>query len=283
MSAGSTLSLPLWFFLFCAPDADRLRVLAQVLHTASIPFELVRTGRFRHLQVGGGRSSLPQPGEKVLIAHYDRVAGAPGANDNGASVLALVDYLRRPDREPRLRVVFTDGEELTPGAPASDQGAYLLARHWGPIPGLFPVVFDMTGIGDTVVLGHLGEQLIRQTRTSDSTTNLDADARLRLGARRWLATCGAGDTLEVNTPFSDDLGFFLAGVPAVQVSLLPRKEGLVYRRARLTPGELEGGLPGPLPRAWQTMHTPDDRPESLWPSSRTLVAELLEKLEKFPL
>jgi len=263
--------LPPWFDLFCAPDADRLRVLVQVLHGASIPFELVRTGDFRHIQVRGGLPPVPAPGEKVVLAHYDRVAGAPGANDNGASILALVDYLRRPRKTPALRVVFTDGEELSPGYGASDQGSFSLALHWGRVPGLFPVVLDMTGIGDTVVLGHLGEALIRRTRPEAPAAELDAYARTRLGARRWLASCGAGDALEVDTPFSDDLGLFLAGVPAAQVSLLPRKEALAYRKT------------GAFPPSWKTMHTPADVPGALWPSSRDLVAELLAKLEVFPL
>jgi len=261
--------LPPWFRLFCAPEADRLRVLAQVLHGAALPFELVKTGSFRHVQVRGSLPPVPRPGEKVLIAHYDRVPGSPGANDNGASVLALVDYLRRPHKTP-LRVVFTDGEELGPGGQAADQGAYALARHWGPVAGLFPVVLDMTGIGDTVVLGHLGEELIRRTRPGARPTDLDDYARTRLAARRWLATCGAGDAVEVNTPFSDDLGLFLAGIPAVQLSLLPRKEALAYRRD------------GVVPSAWAPMHTAADGPDTLWPTSREILAELLEKLETFP-
>jgi len=276
-------SLPPWFSRFCEPSADRLSVLAQVLHGALIPFELVKTGSFRHVQVRFDRTAEPQPGEKVLVAHYDRVAGTPGANDNGASVLALVDYLRGPRKGPPMRAVFTDGEELAAGASATDQGAFALGRLWGTVPGLFPVVLDMTGIGDTVVLGHLGEHLIRRTRGTLDPTALDGYAQLRMGAKRFLATCGAGDTLEVNTPFSDDLGLFMAGIPAVQVSLLPRKEALAYRRVRSDPGELAGRDPGALPPSWRTMHGSGDRPEDLWPTSRNLVAELLEKLEGFPL
>jgi hypothetical protein len=179
-------------------------------------------------------------------------------------------------------VVFTDGEELPAGAAATDQGAFALARHWGPVPHLVPVVLDMTGIGDTLVLGHLGEHLVRRTRSESSPTDPDSYARTRLAARRWLAACGAGDTLEVNTPFSDDLGFFLAGIPAVQVSLLPRKEALAYRRLRTDPGELDGRPPGDLPPSWRTMHTPADAPGLLWPESRALVAQALDKLEGFP-
>ncbi len=274
--------LPGWFHEFCAPNADRFAVLVQVLKDKELPLELVRTGPFRHVQVRSGRPWVPETGEKVLVAHYDCVAGTPGANDNGASVLALVNYLCRPRRGLALRVVFTDGEELTSGGSATEQGAHALARSWGPIEGLFPVVLDMTGIGDTVVLGHLGEHLLRQTRQKGPPTGLDNYARLRLGALRWLATCGAGDTLEINTPFSDDLGFFLGGIPAVQISLLPRRQALEYRKRREAPGELAGKAPGELPEAWRTMHGPDDLPEHLTPQSRALVAELLDKLEGFP-
>lgn len=275
-------ALPPWFLRFCDPLADRLTVLAQVLHAADIPFELVKTGAFRHVQVRHHRPPVPAPGEKVVLAHYDRVPGTPGANDNGASILGLVDYLRRPRTQAPLRVVFTDGEELAPGQGPTSQGAFALGKHWGPGGGLFPLVMDMTGIGDTVVLGHLGEHLVRKTRAEGTPTELDAWSQVRLGARRFLATCGAGDTIEVNTPFSDDLGLFLAGIPAVQVSLLPRKEALGYRRVRSEPGELVGGTPGALPPSWATMHGPADTPEALWPSSRVLVGQILDRLESFP-
>jgi len=274
--------LPPWFTRFCSPGADRFSVLTEALRGALIPFNVVATGRFRHLEVRFERPAEPRPGEKVLVAHYDRVPGTPGANDNGASVLALVEYLRRTSPLRATRVVFTDGEELPPGAAASDQGAYALARHWGPVPGLFPVVLDMTGVGDTVVLGHLGEQLYRRTKAGSTPAAPDAYAHTRTVAKRFLATCGAGDTLEVNTPFSDDLGLFLAGVPAVQISLLPRKEALAYRRVRAEPGELSGTGPGALPPAWRSMHGPEDTPEALWPQSRELMAQILNKLEGFP-
>jgi hypothetical protein len=248
------------------------------LSELAIPFETIRLGQFRHIQVAGARRKQPQPRETIVLAHYDRVPGSPGANDNGASVLALVTYLTKA-RNQALRVIFTDGEELSPGAPASSQGAYSLAQVWGAGRALIPVVLDMTGIGDTLVLGHLGEHLVRLRRGPGSPTQLDEYAKIRWRARRWLAGCGAGDTVEVNTPFSDDLGLFLAGIPAVQVSVLPQKQAWAYRSARRVPGELDGGEPGALPPAWQTMHTAEDRPEALWAVSQNLILGALERLE----
>jgi len=255
-----------WFQRFCDPAADRLTVLVRTLHDRGLRPEILETGRFRHLQLRGSRPARPAAGEKVLFAHYDRVPGSPGANDNGSSVAALVDYLvERGDGA--LRVVFTDGEELGPGGRARDQGSYALALHWDK-PHLFPVVFDMTGIGDTVVLGHLGEELLRKVRPEDPLAH-DVYSRTRLAARRWLATCGPGVT-EVNTPFSDDLGLFLAGLPAAQVSLLPRKQALTYKKD------------GTFPPAWAPMHTENDTPATLWPESRRLVVSLIRRLETFP-
>lgn len=51
----------------------------------------------------------------LLVAHYDGVAGGPGANDNGVAVAALLETLRALQAGPQLRndviVLFTDAEE----------------------------------------------------------------------------------------------------------------------------------------------------------------------------
>jgi Zn-dependent M28 family amino/carboxypeptidase len=257
--------LPRWFHAFCSPG-DRFAVLTRALGDALVPFDVVETGPFRHVQTRGGRAAVPVTGEKLFLAHYDRVAGTPGANDNGASVLALVDYLTRPRKTPPLRVIFTDGEELA-GQGAAEQGSYALARTWGGVRGLLPLVLDMTGIGDTLVLGHLAEQLVRRVRGESSPVEPGESDKVRRAAKRFLSICGG---IEIDTPFSDDLGLLLAGVPAVQLSLLPRKEAALYRRT------------GELPPSWRAMHTPDDTPDTLWPQSRALMADVLGRFEQFP-
>ncbi len=133
--------------------------------------------------------------------------------------------------------------------------------------GLLPLVLDMTGIGDTLVLGHLAEQLVRRVRGEPSPVGPEASDRVRRAAKRLLSMGGG---VEIDTPFSDDLGLLLAGIPAIQLSLLPRKEAAAYRRT------------GELPPSWRTMHTAEDRPETLWPQSRALMAEVLAWFEQFP-
>ncbi len=258
-------ALPGWFHAFCSPGADRFAVLAQTLRDALVAFDVVETGSFRHLQVRGTRPFIPADSEKVVVAHYDRVPSTPGANDNGASVLALVDYLARPRKRAPVRAVFTDGEELLPGQGAADQGSYALAKSWGAVKGLLPLVLDMTGIGDTLVLGHTAEQLVRKVRGEPSPVEQGVSDKVRRAAKRFLSICGG---VEIDTPFSDDLGLLVAGVPAMQLSLLPRKEAAAYRRS------------GELPPSWRAMHTVDDRPETLWPSSRALMADVLDKFDQ---
>ncbi len=52
----------------------------------------------------------------LLVAHYDSVPGAPGAADNGAAVVAILETLRALGAGPRLTndvmVLFSDGEEM---------------------------------------------------------------------------------------------------------------------------------------------------------------------------
>lgn len=259
-------AFPAWFHEFCSPRADRFTVLTRALEQSFVAFDVVQTGPFRHVQVASGRPAAPAPGEKLLMAHYDRVPGTPGANDNGASVLALTDYVSRPRSGRPLRVIFTDGEELS-GQRGADQGSFALARSWGTVKNLLPLVLDMTGVGDTVVLGHLAEQLATQVHGEASPVASSTRIRVRRAAKRFLSICSGA---EIDTPFSDDLGLLLAGIPAIQLSLLPRKEAAEYRRT------------GVLPPSWRAMHTADDAPSTLWPSSRELVAEVLRKFEDFP-
>ena len=52
----------------------------------------------------------------VLVAHYDSVAAGPGAADDGAGLVTVLETLRALEAGPKLRadvlVLFTDGEEV---------------------------------------------------------------------------------------------------------------------------------------------------------------------------
>lgn len=75
------------------------------------------------------RLSGIEPGGKslMLAAHYDSVPNGPGASDNGAGVVTLLETVRALQAGPRLKhdviFLFTDGEELgLIGAKAFVQG-----------------------------------------------------------------------------------------------------------------------------------------------------------------
>ncbi len=269
----------LWFQKFCSLSANRKQILGDALGFWGGIYE-ISTPPWTHWQTQPG---LPENGELLLVAHYDRQPGTPGANDNSASVRHLLDYLARQSmllrqgRNPR-RVVFTDGEEIFGERLLQQQGARLLGQLWksaGRQP--FVIVLDMTGVGDTFVLGHLSESVRQKAGAIDENTKA-----LRLWVRRLLSATGAGDFVEIDTPFSDDLGFLWSGIPAVQVSLLPKKQAMAYRKQYMKCGSQDLASRLPLPAAWQTMHTLQDVPESLWPESRPLMAQFLELASTIP-
>jgi hypothetical protein len=88
------------------------------------------------------RGTAPGAGRVVVAAHYDTVAGSPGAGDDQASVAAVLEIARALTVGPRPRsdVVFllSDGEE------AGQLGASLFARRT-PGPG---VVVNGDGTGN---------------------------------------------------------------------------------------------------------------------------------------
>lgn len=68
------------------------------------------------VKIDGTDAHTLQPDGVVFSAHYDSVSTAPGATDNGMSVvtlLQLVQYLADPKRRPRRTAIFlfNNGEE----------------------------------------------------------------------------------------------------------------------------------------------------------------------------
>jgi hypothetical protein len=260
-----------WLAQFCSPEISRSEALRDTLVELGYSPCPIQTGPWNHWQ---SKNGLPSEGELVLVAHYDRQPGTPGANDNSASVFHLLNYLARSSGRASHRVVFTDGEEVFGDRQVSLQGARLLGDFWKSVHRIPRVlVLDMCGIGDTFVLGHLSEHL----KASIGLAEDPATKALRLWTRRLLAGTDAGDFIEIDTPFSDDLGFLWSGIPAVQISLLPRKQALKYQKERKN-----NPMESSLPEAWRTMHTSQDLPQDLWPQSKVLLQKLLDRIDQVP-
>jgi hypothetical protein len=107
---------------FLAPAADRYKILGELLEELEFGYSSIVLGssggrRLRHFFVLPQRGQSFLPGEYpaiALVAHYDRVAGSPGANDNSAAVFMLLEAGLKM-REEGLRnwlIIFTDRKSV---------------------------------------------------------------------------------------------------------------------------------------------------------------------------
>ncbi|MDR1059146.1 MAG: M28 family peptidase, partial [Treponema sp.] len=103
---------------FIAPGADRFGLIEVLLEKARLPCGTVTIGGNRHILV-----APPPPEESflrrrptILVAHYDRAEGSPGANDNSAAVFLLIEtaLVLREEGIKNWIIIFTDKEELKP-------------------------------------------------------------------------------------------------------------------------------------------------------------------------
>lgn len=257
------MRLPPWFPAFLAEGADRCSTLFGALAEAGLsprPVTL-RGARMLVLPLHAGAPD-PRYRLKVLSAHHDRVPGSPGALDNSAACLQLLRFAARAQAAGgafNTVAVFTDREELGGGSPL-DQGSYALGRALLAGEAEPPLVFslDVTGRGDALCVSAAGaERLAVAPRLAGEVE------RARELAERALP----GRCARAELPFSEDLGFLCAGVPAVTCTVLPR-------------ADVEGLRADPprRPRIWGLLHGPDDRPDLYEDSAFELVEAFLDRL-----
>jgi hypothetical protein len=254
---------------FTAPGADRLGILTSILEEARLPHRTADIAGNRHVFVFSGRRETAGP-RPVLVAHYDRAAGSPGANDNSAAVFILTETAMklREKENGNWIVIFTDKEELSNGEGIREQGSYTLAkslRDTGLAKNPF-YIFDACGAGDTLIISATADHLMkneegigiaRTRRQIQGLRNRALEASRRLVMEK---------VLLAPTPFSDDAGFLRAGIAAQTLTVLPgaeaarlaaltRKNGfaeaLVSREAALPFSRL-------IPETWRTLNGPAD-------------------------
>ncbi len=275
---------------FCLEKADRHEVLINSLKRREIPFEIIPIAGSRHI-------ALPVPHAAkmdeeyyrvTLVAHYDRVQGTPGANDNAASVFQLLNHWEEISGlgwKHRTQILFTDKEELTGEMSSTDQGSWHLARHLTRLgaKNLLFFVLDMCGIGDTPIWGRS----IRKVGLVPGSNSMSRSYQVMEG---FLKKFSRGDDFGMNPMFSDDLGLLLGGYPAFQLSLLPRieAESLARRYGRRPieanpdfPARARDEIRSELPPSWSTNHGPDDTADTLDPGAFLLMARLLRDLARY--
>jgi len=292
------------FFDFIAMDAGRYQVLVETAESLELNFTVVAIEGNRHVfvyppayrqNIGAG-NIFPFRGQRpvILCAHYDRVEGSQGANDNSAAVFQLLKAALRLGKEGTdyWIIIFTDKEELRAGESVREQGAFSLAeklRDWGLGDSRF-YIFDACGSGDTLIISKTADYLFKNTegkgiyKTRQQITDLRNHA---LGTANYLRLY---NTLMLPTPFSDDAGFLKAGIPAQTVTMLPNSEAgpfASFLRKRPDFGELiinGGAQAGPdrlhIPETWRCLNSAADSHVRLTPRHFDIVVRFAAELCK---
>ena len=279
---------------FILPGCDRLRFIVSYLNERNVQAAVMPVDGKNHIYVVFPRSSYNTSLRiKTVIAHYDRAPESPGANDNSFAVIAMLDWACRlaKCRTPHnVRMIFTDGEEMSDGSSRLNQGAYSLAqtfRRLG-IDGDDIFVFDCMGRGTVPVLG----KVILPAEISSSFRKQFTGLYERTFSLLQSACGGCAMTLPVS--YSDNAGFIASGIPAVCVTMLPLEEAAAYASAvqqnaalsqyvmnkKCPSGIPETVLKNALPYTWRLFHTPYDNAQSITPHSAAVFERILQRISE---
>jgi hypothetical protein len=277
------------FFDFIAPDADRYSILLAQIEKLGLNSVVISIAGNRHFFLFPPGQNLklsteglfPFRGQSpaILVAHYDRVPGSPGANDNSAAVFHLLKAAIRMGEQglDYWIVVFTDKEELKAGEGIQEQGSFSLAeklRTWG-LGDARVFNFDACGTGDTFIVSSTTDYLLKNDERPGIRKAKQLVMNLRDHALDTARYLRMGKVLLVPTPFSDDAGFLRAGLPAQTITMLPSNEAAPYAsllRKRpefadfLIAGETKSSSDRLLiPETWRCLNGPSDSPLRLTP------------------
>jgi len=287
---------------FIAPDADRFEVLLDHIQSLKLNSLVLSIDGNRHffifpaginLKLSPG-SAFPFRGEDpvVLTAHYDRVEGSSGANDNSVAVLMLLKVamnLGKMDANKWI-VVFTDKEELCRGEGIQEQGSYSLARKLCRIglenAKLFN--FDACGTGETLVFSSTADYLLARNKKLNLQKTATRMKLLREKAFLVADKLQMSQVFSLPTPFSDDAGFLQGGMPAQTITVLPSAEAvplasLVRNRTDFADAIISGGGGNPadralIPETWRCINGPQDTPMRLTPRNYERVVRFAVEL-----
>lgn len=271
------------FEQFISSDCQRGEFIQEYLKNFGIDAPAINLNGKRHIYVKFPSSQYDKKYNiKTVLAHYDRVDGSPGANDNSSSVFLLMEWavrLSRIEGTHNIRLIFTDGEEL--GAEGvKSQGAFdlgVLFKRLGIInDDIF--VFDCMGRGSVPV--------ICQTKIPKSASDnfINRYKELELRCERIL-TSAVGQYVKLPSNYSDNAGFIANGIPAIAITMLPFEEIVLYKQglSKLLELSVNGEkissdvLKDYLPKTWSMLHTKADDLAHL----NQVAFELTEKILNF--
>ena len=279
---------------FISPTADRFTVLKAILDETGLAYTVLPLAGNRHFIV-----APPPPQEEylrrppvALTAHYDRADGSPGANDNSAGVFLLIETALKlkANGVKNWLMFFTDKEELKTGESIQAQGSYSLAVNLKStiLENAKIFCFDACGAGDTLIISTTVDNLLERETGGDRLQESLAELRsLSLETARNL---GMKKVLLAPTPFSDDVGFFRAGLAAQTITMLPSQECIdfiseVRRNKKFANALINAELRNSsrtqfIPETWRSLNTARDSHLRLTPRHFRTVIRFAEALCK---
>jgi len=277
------------FFDFIAPEADRFAVLMDHIQKLGLNSLVISIEGNRHffifpkglnLKLSAG-DAFPFNGESpvVLTAHYDRVPGSPGANDNSAAVFQLLKTALKLDEMDigDWIVIFTDKEELQSGEGFMEQGSYSLAKKLRQLGLLNAQIFnfDACGTGEVFVFSGTTDYLLDKNEKPGFRQASQRVKKLRKKVLDTARRLTIRHVLSVPTPFSDDAGFLQGGLPAQTITMLPENEAShlasqLRNHPEFVDQIISGSINDPvywhkIPETWRTINGPADRHTRLTP------------------
>ena len=290
---------PEGFKEFVSPRVDRLGFLAGRLEAAGVPHSVLEMAGSRNLILRfPTRAYSGKYRVKCLSAHYDRDPRSPGANDNSAACFQLLEFavaLHASKAVHDCMFVFTDNEEMAAAAGSRAQGSFAIAEGWRRLkldpPWVFS--FDCTGRGEVPVLSLSAYSAYSLPgRGGPRAPALERLDPLQAWTQAFLERLLPGSWALLPTPYSDNLGYLMGGLPAVALTMLPREEAVSFGKAlaenpilehillkrefRTVAGKrmLDRALPG----TWLRLHGKRDDVFSLEPRSFAVMRDLLGAL-----
>ncbi|MDR1899469.1 MAG: Zn-dependent exopeptidase M28, partial [Treponema sp.] len=265
---------------FIAPGADRYRILSSLIDSMGFNSLVFPIGGRRHFFIfpSGHRLNIaagfPFRGRSpvILAAHYDRVVGSPGANDNSAAVFQILKTALRllEQKTDYWIIIFTDGEELGAGEGFENQGSFALAEmlRQGGLGDARVFIFDACGTGDTMVVSSTTDYILRNEESAGTRRARQLIGDLREHALETARNLRLEKVLVAPTPFSDDGGFLRAGILAQTICMLPTEEAAPYASLlRMRPEFADFFLAGAIqdtadrfniPETWRCLNGPSD-------------------------
>ena len=281
------------FMEFTSLRADRFIVLKAILEKSKLKHDVAEIAGNKHFIVKAPSIKLQKATERIpviLTAHYDRAAGSPGANDNSAAVFVLIEAAIKLTKkgETNWLIIFTDKEELLPGESILKQGSYTLAKGIKNIKMDNSMIFcfDAVGTGDSIIISTTLDYLLN--RKSSGRKIEKSLTELRNKAYNTAKEQKNLNAYFAPLPFSEDAGFFRAGLAAQTITVLPQKEYLAlnaelkknpdFGHTLINAEAGERKKSKAIPQTWLTLNSPKDNHLRLTPENFRFLARYAEAL-----